>query len=519
MVIMKYAVDSKQMKEIDQYTIDQIKIPAMVLMERAAYAVAEKVKEKVNKSDRILVICGAGNNGGDGIAIGRILYLQGYQVAILFLGEEEKSTEQTKAQLSIAMNLKIRMENNYKPDEYNIIIDAIFGVGLTREVTGIWKEIIRSMNASDATVFSVDLPSGISADDGKVLGIAVKANFTITFGYHKRGLLLYPGKEYAGEVSVADIGFPECAAEKIKRNCFYFDQEDLKQIPLRADYSNKGTYGRVLIIAGNKEISGAAYLSAKAAYKSGAGLVKILTAEENRVVLQSLLPEALFASYSKLPLDGEEIPNELLNLLSWASVVVLGPGLGTDEFAERFVWKVITNTKSMLILDADAITLIGKRLDEKYILDTTDRIKELQKLLPDKTILTPHLKELSVLLRKTIPDIAHNLIDTADQCSYNSNLIYAIKDARSIVSYDNQLYLNVSGNNGMATGGSGDVLTGIIAAMIAQGMKPYEATCLAVYIHGLAGDEAAKRMGRYSLLASDIIDSLQWVFQKRIASL
>lgn len=507
---MYYAVNSDQMKRIDQFTSDVIKIPSLVLMERAAYEVAECVKKKINKSDRILVVCGSGNNGGDGIAAGRILFLQGYHVAILFIGKEKSATEQTKLQLEIAKNLKIPFENNNKLGEYNILIDAIFGIGLTRPVTGEYAEIIREMNRQKATVFSVDIPSGISADDGSIQNVAVRADYTITFGFQKTGLLLYPGTEFAGEVTVADIGFPEYALEHVTPNTFYYSEKDLKLLPVRKHNGHKGTFGKVLVIAGSKGMSGAAFLSAKAAYRTGAGLVKILTSSDNREVIQTLLPEALFASYDEG--NNQTQHEEIRNSINWASVIVIGPGLGQSQLAEDILRMVLEEAKVPVIIDADGINLLAKMLDT-VSQDLDARVEALANLGKAPMIVTPHPMELSRLINFPVKQIEENRIDIARQCSYNNNLIHVMKDARTVVTQRNRYYINVSGNDGMATGGSGDVLTGIIAALIAQGAELFDAACLGVYLHGLAGDDAARNKGTYSLIASDIINSIENVMK------
>lgn len=509
---MKYAVDASKMKQIDEFTIEKIGIPAMVLMERAAYETVSVIKRNIKRTDRILVVCGTGNNGGDGVAAGRILYGEGYDVAILFIGEETKCSPQMKEQLAIARNLELPFENCNKLHAYNIIIDAIFGVGLTRPISGYYADIIEQINASQSKVFSVDIPSGISADSGKLMSIAVKADYTITFGYQKHGLLLYPGVEYAGKIIVADIGFPKIAAEQANLDTFYYEKEDLNRLPLRKSYSNKGSYGRVLVIAGSKGVSGAAYLSAKSAYRCGAGLVKVMTSEENRAIIQTLLPEALFSAYDEVTEDSEGRLRRLLSELDWASVIVVGPGLGQTKEAEYLLDIVMNKAKVPVIYDADAITLLAGWMDYQKLAGQS-RIDYLTERLQEQSVLTPHLKELSRLIRVPVSDISDNLIDTAIQCSYNSKLTYVMKDARTIVSHQHQRYINVSGNHGMATGGSGDVLTGIIAALIAQGMTLFEASCLGVYVHGYAGDVAAQEKGHYFMMAEDLINALEKVLQ------
>jgi ADP-dependent NAD(P)H-hydrate dehydratase / NAD(P)H-hydrate epimerase len=512
---MRYALDSGKMKMIDEYTIQSCGIPAMDLMERAAESLVAVMKQTITKQDSILSVCGPGNNGGDGVTAGRILYEQGYQVAILFIGEEEKCSDQMRAQLERAKKIGIPMKNSNKLSEYNVIIDAIFGVGLSKPVTGVYEEIIRSINEHKGRIYSVDIPSGISADNGAILNIAVKADETVTFGYNKIGLLLYPGAAYAGKITVADIGFSEEAIKLVSPNTFYYDDQDLKRLPKRSAHSHKGTYGKVLIIAGSKGMSGAAYLSARAAYRSGVGLVKILSSRHNRVILQTQLPEALFAAYDEEELDADLREQQLLSDIAWASAIVVGPGLGLSKESEHLVETVLSNAKVPIILDADALNLLSRKLMEPEEGEEEKlpgrRLGQLDCLLPEGTILTPHLMELSRLAGIPVTEIANNLIDTARQCSYNSKLIYAVKDARTIVAYRDQCYINLSGNHGMATGGSGDALTGIIAAFAAAGLEPYEAACLAVYIHGLAGDEAAKERGTYSMMASDIAGSIEKV--------
>lgn len=511
---MKFAVDAKTMKKIDEYTIEEVKLPALVLMERAALETVSLMKGFIKETDRILVVCGIGNNGGDGIATCRILALQGYHVAICILGERKKATEETRLQLEIASNLGIPIENSNKPGEYNIIVDAIFGIGLTRPVTGEYERVINNINDHKCTVVSIDIPSGISADTGKVMNVAIRADYTITFGYKKIGLLLYPGCEYAGKITVADIGFPKIALEKASPDTFYYQPNSLELMPKRKSYSNKGSYGKVLVIAGSKGMGGAAYLSAKAAYKTGAGMVKVLTSSSNREILQTALPEALFAAYDKEE-DDSQLSNDILANIGWASVIVFGPGIGQSKIGEELLKILLSNAKVPIIIDADGLNILAKWLDKRECMDLESRINMLADILPEETILTPHLMELSRLTCKSIEDISDNIIDTGNQCSYNNKIIFALKDARTIVTQQGIKYINLSGNDGMATAGSGDVLTGIIAGLIAQGMKPFEGCCMAVYLHGLSGDEAIIKTGKYSLMAGDIIEAIEKVINKR----
>jgi NAD(P)H-hydrate epimerase len=512
---VKSVVNAAQMQAVDAYTIEQVGIPAIVLMERAALAVVKQVKKHSGKKDRILVVCGIGNNGADGAAAARILCAEGYQADILLAGEEEKASTLAKQQLFIARNLGISIYNNIVISEYTIIIDAIFGIGLSRDVAGRYKELIEEINQGDHKVFSVDIPSGLSADTAVPMGVSIRSDYTITFGLNKIGLLLYPGCEYAGEITVADIGFPQKAVMAVNTPYFVYDNSDLCKLPVRKNYSNKGTYGKVLVIAGSANMSGACFFSAKAAYRMGAGLVKVLTAEENRIILQSQLPEALMSTYDADSFDSDG-RNRIVQEIGWADAIVFGPGVGKYESSEALLELVTKHAKVPVILDADGINLLARKVDARmqegqqadYPGSGLNRIEAIASCLPKQTVLTPHLKELSILLDRPLQTIISGLMDTADNCVMDHDHIIVLKDARTIVPAPGKRYINTTGNNGMATGGSGDVLTGIIAGLIAQGLTAEEAAYLGVYIHGLAGDMAFEAKGSYSLMAGDIIEGI-----------
>lgn len=498
---MKFIVDGEQMKQIDKYTIEKIGIPSLVLMERAALFVVDTMLKTISRRDKILAVCGTGNNGGDGIAAARLLKEQGFDAAILILGDEKRASEQTKAQLMIARNLDVPVFNNVRVSEYNIIIDAIFGIGLCKTVEGIFHSMIEEINQADNRVFSVDIPSGIHAKSGKVLGAAVKADTTITFGWNKIGIILYPGCEYAGNVEIADIGFSKKAIKAVCPETFILEESDIHLLPDRVNYSNKGTYGRVLVIAGSKNMCGACYLSAKAAYRMGTGLVKILTVEDNRNIIQTTLPEAILSTYQpnelKSKLEVERIKKEL----EWATAIVIGPGMGVSSGAEQLIDIVLQNVTAPIVIDADALNIWAG--------------KEKKMSLPANVILTPHLKEMSRILQCEVEDIREQMIETAVKAVENETFTLVLKDARTIIINGKHICINTSGNHGMATGGSGDVLTGIIVGLLAQGMEYFHASSLGVYIHGLAADYAVKEKSCYSLMASDIIEALPYVLNQK----
>ena len=305
---MRMLVTGKQMKAIDAYTIHTIGVPSLVLMERAALKVAQAAERLWKKGDTIWAVCGTGNNGADGVAAARMLHLKGYPVRVFLVGNPDKGTEEFRTQLTIAGNVGLSSLpwQEGEKEECGLLIDAVFGVGLSRPVEGEYRQCIKMLGAkSIRSTVAVDVPSGIHGDTGTVMGIALRADLTVTFGWERTGTALYPGREYAGRVEVADIGFPGQALDAVKEAegtaagdfAVTYGDDDLKRIPRRPAYSNKGTFGKVLIVAGSRNMCGAAYLSALSAYRTGAGLVKLLTVEENRQILQERLPEAIVATY------------------------------------------------------------------------------------------------------------------------------------------------------------------------------------------------------------------------------
>lgn len=490
---MEYLLNSEEMKRCDVTTIQKIGMPSMVLMERAALSVVEELDSF--DLTRVLVVCGSGNNGADGYAVARLLHLQNIKVDVLFVGDEQKRTTENKQQQKIAEYYGVSSVKKIENNPYTTIVDALFGIGLSRPLSGKYLEIIEQVNQAEGEILSVDIPSGISADNGKVMGNAIKATRTVTFAFRKLGLVLYPGADYAGVVKVKDIGITARGFEGRFPKIYTYTRKDLERIPRRQSYSNKGTYGKILVVAGSKNMSGAAYFSAKAAYRMGAGLVRIVTPEENRQILQTLLPEAIVTTYQRSQLDGDW----LTEAINWASAIVIGPGMGISEEAKYLLSKVLSISKVPLVIDADAITLVAK---EPELLHDHEQ----------KIIMTPHVGEMSRLTGKPIPKIADDIIEVAEKFAAEKKLTCVLKDARTIVTEGTEdTYVNTSGNNGMATGGTGDVLTGVIVGLLAQGLREREAARLGVYIHGLAGDAAAAQKGSYGMLADDVCDAINEV--------
>lgn len=502
---MRILVNSQEMKQCDTNTIERRKVPSLVLMERAALGVVEEIGSRSIDSSRCLVVCGLGNNGGDGMAVARLLHQRGSDVTVVCDWKPEKATEQTRAQYEMLKAYEIpivpRVAAALGDRRYPLIIDAIFGIGLSREIEGHWCEEIRALNAMEGYKVAVDIPSGIHGDDGRMMGCAFRADLTVTFAYEKTGLLLYPGCEYAGEVAVRDIGIDRYSWFDAKPTAYAYEDSDISRMPERRDHSNKGTYGRVLVIAGKHNMAGAAYFSGKAAAMTGCGLVKIFTAEDNRTIIQQLLPEAILETWTADeteqcdPVFGEKIGS----CVSWADVIVLGPGLGTDSVAEAIVTEVLQRAACPVIADADALNLLAKNPQPL-------RIRQ------GRTILTPHMGEMARLTGKSIEELTASMVNSAAAVAKEYRAVCVLKDARTVTALpDGTYYVNTSGNNGMSTAGAGDVLTGIIAGLIAQGMIVEEAAPLGVYLHGRAGDAIAEETGCYSMMASDIIEGIRQI--------
>ena len=485
--IMKYFPTGAQMRSADLYTIEKIGIPSLVLMERAALESVRLMEEQKLDFSRTLILCGAGNNGGDGYAIARLLHLKGHDVRIFFVGKESSRSPENRKQQEIAAYYGIDVVKDLE-DRYTVVIDAVFGTGLKRNIEGMYEQLIVNANMLGGTKVAIDIPSGIHDENGSVMGVAFYADYTIAIAFAKRGLLLYPGAEYAGKILIGDIGITEHVL--VKENLtFGYDLADLQdRFPKRIANSHKGTYGRALIIAGSKGMSGAAYLCAKAAYAVGTGLVQIYTHEENRLVLQQLLPEAIVTTY----IDYDE--KQLRELMEWADVIEIGSGLGCSELSEQIVAYIMKEAQIPCVVDADALNIIAKHPEYKIM---------------NQCIFTPHMKEMSRLTNISVDEIQKNRMKVLQSYVEQKGCICVLKDARTLVSKGSEyIYLNTSGNCAMSKGGSGDVLAGMITGIAAQGTELFEAACLGVYLHGLSGDCAKEKKGRYSVLASDIIDSI-----------
>lgn len=492
---MIYLPTGEQMRRADLYTIEEIGVPSMVLMERAALEVVRCMEEEQLDFRKVLVICGSGNNGGDGYAIARLLHLKGHDVTIFFAGNSQKRSEENAQQAKIAAHYEIPVITNLGTEEYSVIIDALFGTGLKREVTGHYREVLCSVNQMAGKKVAVDLPSGIHDTTGARMGIAFCADLTVAIAFPKRGLFLQEGNVCAGKILTGDIGI---SSETFSEGTvtFGYEKQDLfLGFPKRKKNSHKGSYGKVLMIAGSKGMSGAAYLSAKAAYAVGAGLVQIYTHEENRVILQQLLPEAIITTYDTF--DSEQLEK----LIQWADLIGIGCGLGKSDTAERVMQYTLERALVPCVVDADGINILSKHME--WIEETNALI-----------VLTPHMKEMSRMLQCSVKELIEQRMEKLHAFVERYKVVCVLKDARTLVAKEHQnTYLNLSGNAAMAKAGSGDVLAGVIVGILAQQCEPYTSACLGVFLHGLAGDMARDKKGVYSVLASDLVAEISSVLK------
>jgi hydroxyethylthiazole kinase-like uncharacterized protein yjeF len=489
--------NSTIMREWDAFTILNEPLSSVELMERAAQVCSDWISSNIGKDNSIAIVCGNGNNGGDGLVLARLLFLQNYNVQVFIEKDSNRSTE-NKIQLERLKNLveiKIsEIEHNQLPDfqKFTVLIDCIFGTGLTRSLDGFWKSVLNAINQAKIEIISIDLPSGLFAEPEITfkpnLENTIKAKITLAIQAPKLSMLLADWGNFCGRVFVLDIGLD---SKFVKENLCLFQYigeiDILGKFKVRERVSHKGTYGHALIVAGNIGKCGAAILSSKSCISSGAGLVTLYTRAICSISVHAGVPEIMI-----------QTKKDVLNLETYSSIAI-GPGIGTGDEQLSLLKKIIINAKCPLLLDADALTLISKESENLN--------------LPSSTIITPHPKEFERLAGSTIN--SYDRLQKAIKLAIEKNITVILKDAvTAICSPDGTCYFNSTGNPGMATAGSGDVLTGVISAFLAQGYSPLDACILGVYCHGKAGDYAAKNLSTTGMKAGDIIDNLNLVFKE-----
>jgi len=503
-----------QMQAIDRSAIQDYKIPGIVLMENAGIRVVEAIKDifsgRLNK--KITILVGKGNNGGDGMVIARHLINAGAQVNIWLLADKNEISGDAAVNLHILENMPVELKvfsgqldnlaENLK--ESDLLVDAIYGTGFK----GIIKEpvaaIVNCVNASQIPVIAVDIPSGVEADSGKVNGPAIKADYTVTFALPKMGLLLEPGREYAGKLIVADISIPSVLlnGKVIKNNLITREIIKGLLLPRKAD-SHKGDYGHALLIGGSVGMMGAIAMSSAAALRSGAGLVTVALPKSLVYAFQSahleIMARALEETEGKISSKALPVIAEMLNK---SSACGIGPGMSVYPESMEIIEFVLQNAKQPVLIDADGINALAQD-------------KNLLKKRNTPVVITPHPGEMSRLTGKSIAEIQSRRVDIARSYAEEWGITIVLKGHRTVIATpEGEVYLNITGNSGMATAGSGDVLSGIITALLAQGLKTTDAAIAGVYIHGRSGDIMAQQKGERSLVAGDLIEGLPLAFME-----
>jgi len=505
-------VTAEQMRETDRFAIQKLGIPGIVLMENAGRAVADQAERMIKKGGygKILILCGKGNNGGDGFVAGRHLANRGFDVLCLLAGEKSEIRGDARTNLDIAesMGLPVSTISGKKTllatGRPALIIDALLGTGFSGKVGGALLNAIRWINASDAPVLSIDVPSGLNCDDGTFNPECVQADATVTLAEIKRGCVLPPGREKSGCLTVADIGIPRCMGGLPAGDTFLLQAEDIRSwLPERPPDAHKGRFGKILFLAGSTGMTGAAALSTTACLRSGAGLVLLGIPEGLNAVLEEKCTEVLTRPLPSTP-EGTlslEAEAEILRLLSWADILALGPGLGSHPETRELARRVMRRCRLPMVIDADGLNALAGFAGWKD--------------LKSPKILTPHCGELSRLIGLKTEDILKDRFGTVREWSGRLGSVLVLKGSPTLIGIpEGAVYVSCTGNSGMATAGSGDVLTGMIAGFLGQGCDPLPAAACGVFLHGLAGDLAAGETGQRSLIAGDLISHIPDAFRK-----
>jgi hydroxyethylthiazole kinase-like uncharacterized protein yjeF len=528
MIAVMKILTAAEMREVDRLTTEKYGVPGLLLMEAAAARTVEAIEKEFGPAagKRVLIFCGRGNNGGDGAALARQLSARGASINLLLLGRVSESRGDARANFEAAHALAAtageafgfyeiesadQLLQQVAPGPSDIIVDAIFGTGLTRAAAGLFEEAIRLINsqARRTPVVAVDIPSGIASDSAELIGPAVRAGLTVTFTAPKIGNALPPASEYNGTLVVAPIGSPRHLIETSGSRLNLIERGMVAgwlKATRRGPDANKGDVGKVLVIAGSRGKTGAACFAGEGAMRAGAGLVTVATAESAQpVVASQLIIECMTEGLTETPSGtvAREAAERAIELAGERDVVACGPGLGSAEESTRaFVRAVVMRRARPVVLDADALN---------SLVPWAENLRGTEEL---PIIITPHPGEMARLVGKTAAEVVRDRVETARDFAVAHGLIVILKGSRTVIaSPEGEVYVNPTGNAGMATGGSGDVLTGILAGLLAA--KPDDALLAAiagVYLHGLAGDIAASRLGMRAMIASDIMAQLGAAF-------
>lgn len=508
---MKVAT-AEQMREFDRRASEEFGVPSIVLMENAGRSVFEVVRDRLGdlSGKHVTIVVGRGNNGGDGFVVARHLREAGARVSIFLLGKPEDIRGDAKANLDILLESGVEVPSITSSDEItaaladsHAVVDALFGTGLRGEVTGLPADVIRGVNAAGKPTVAVDIPSGMDADTGEILGVCVDADCTVTFALPKIGLLTYPGAVHVGELIVADIGIPERLFEEVTVE-LVDETMVASKLPARPPDAHKGTFGTVTVIAGSLGLTGAAAMASEAALRSGAGLSTLGCPASLWNVMATKLTEVMTRGLS----DGSrgaissDALYEALELVEKVDAVVLGCGLGTHPDTCEFVHRLVKLVHKPMIIDADGLNALAQ--------DTSTLEGDHGDL-----VLTPHPGEMSRLLGTSTQAVQSNRVDVVREAASRFHCVVVLKGARTLIADPSgRVCINPTGGPGLATGGTGDVLAGTIGGLLAQGLSPLDAAVCAVFVHGRAGDIAADELGAAGTIAGDVLRALPYALKE-----
>ena len=503
-------VTAKEMRELDRLTIEKYGVPSLTLMERAGEGVFDALLERFPKATKkgVLVVAGRGNNGGDGLVVARYLKKKRIPCEVILLARKENLSHDAGANLRAYLRAKGKISEGEetalshltkKFKDYGVLVDAIFGTGLSKAVQGLYADAIEAMNASGLPIVAVDMPSGLDTDSGRPLGIAVQAETTVTFGYPKLGQVVHPETPYVGELAVVDIGIDSKAvAEVAPRTELLEEQEVSWLIPTREPDTHKGTFGHLLVVAGSRGKTGAAILACRAAMRVGTGLVSLAAPRSLNDIFAGALVESMTEPLGGSSDDDLEAPSDQTwaRLLDKKAALLFGPGIGLKDGAKSALWWLLRNLEIPWVIDADGLT---------HLAAETGRLRAAKR----PPVLTPHPGEMARLMGTDTETINRDRVGTARSFAVEHRCHVVLKGARSVIATaDGKVYINPTGNAGMASGGMGDVLAGILAGMLAQGLDEGDALKLGVFLHGFVGDRVRDGQGEMGMIATDVVDAL-----------
>jgi len=516
---MKVAT-AQQMAELDRLSTQKYGIPAAVLMENAGRCCAEKIlrilEEKVGAPEEasVAVVCGRGNNGGDGFVVARYLHNRGVYVEVFLLDEEERLSPDARMQYEILKRLDverrvIRDAEGVEDlraflEEVHLCVDAILGTGLSSPLAGLVREVVEVINLSMAPVYAVDVPTGIDATTGRILGEAIRADYTGTFGLLKLGHVLLPGSLHCGETDIFDIGIPSRAIFDVDIKTEALDEQVVKSmLAVRPPDFHKGDAGRVFVIGGSPGLTGAPCLAGQAAMRMGAGLITVVVPGSLRPIVEAKLMEVMSLG---IPDEGRgfftrEMAAEVLERIARADVVVLGPGLGTHPGTADFVAELVPRIRVPFLVDADGLNALAGR-------------PGILRSAAAPCILTPHPGEMSRLTGESVEAIEASRIGAARHLAEENNVTVILKGARTVIATPKgDVFINTTGNPYMASGGMGDALSGMVAALASQGLSPTDAACAGVFLHGMSADLLLRRHPMSPISATDVIENIREAVQ------